>query len=343
MYAASMRGVAACSFFWLAFGCARIEFAADGGGAPGGGGGSGGSAGGMQAGNGGGGSDPGSEDCTNERDDDDNGLIDCQDPACAASTCVDVPAGWQGPVALAKNRTMQCPAAYDEIAILGVSDLSFDPPSCACSCSAVSGGSCTIASFQLFVDAGCVAPLGIYGVGATCANLDPTQPAAASVLATPTAGNGTCTAIPASNIPEPTSTPQLVCGGAVTGGGCGAGVCAPPADDGRLCVHASGNLSCPAGFPSGLVILEDVVDSRACSACSCASSICDTALTVYSAAGCGSPEGTASSGAGCVSLSSGGAASALAVTLLPGSCPSSGGDPDGTVAGTPRTVCCSPD
>jgi len=236
------------------------------------------------------------EDCTNGVDDDCNGLADCADPSCTmagfACTAAAIPTGWSLVAYSATTRPV-CPALYGaEQAI--VSDPAGAPDACGCVCSGSSAVCAGTASYSGYPNA--------CATGATSVNLAVNNGACGAVGTTVTAGDyyqlyfastasaqqGTCSgAGKITSAPAPTFSAGATCAApAQLGGGCSAGVCAPPTGSVfAACVAHSGNVACPTfGFTQQVLASTGspgYVDMRACGACPCATSLtCGTVSNV---------------------------------------------------------------
>jgi hypothetical protein len=140
------------------------------------------------------------------------------------------------------------------------------------------------------------------------------------------------------------------CEGTLVEGGCGAGkLCAPkpPAPFGSLCVYASGDLVCPAGFPNKHVSFASYADTRNCTACTAGRRTgftCSGSVELHSISDCtlGCGDMSASIPTSCTYDVTSNAAMRLAsLTHTSGSCTRGGGAPTGACTpGTPTTICC---
>lgn len=219
----------------------------------------------------------GAENCTNGVDDDCNGLTDCQDPACtgAGYTCVPDPSaavGWSFAPLNADARPA-CPApltaAYVDVNPTNLSS----PASCSCTCGVGTPPDCE----QGIINA-------TYGMG-NC-NMSFTQAAGggachpdtggigidAWVAAATTPSGGTCSASVTQTIPPDNASHGETCSGQTTfGKGCAGGqVCALVPSGFSACVVHGGVLGCPGGAYTMANAVGAVVDSRACTGCTCA-------------------------------------------------------------------------
>ncbi len=299
------------------------------------------------------------EDCSNGIDDDLDNDVDCADSDCDQSRCLNVPPGWSGPVVVATTDGVvfpsACPLEFSLEALTLQGDPLGDPVSCAaCSCmDDLSCGPGEVRSFaacdnspaqstSMIQSDECV-PLSSSGV----AFVGGLQSGTCSL-----SGGGEVTNTPASSWGQD----MLACGqSGPSGGGCAAQqVCLPndpPSEfEAFYCVHAAGDVSCPAGYPNKRLFFTEFEDSRDCSPCSCdPTGDCQTnAFQSYDAAACGG------SGLGLVSGCSSGQMTPCAcqdadvgsqsVQYSPTlQCTASGGEPTGSVDGkldSGVTVCC---
>lgn len=312
-------------------------------------------------GGGGGAADPG-EDCQNGVDDDSNGAVDCDDDGCAAQgyACIEIPPGWSGPVVLyrgAPGGAQSCPDAFPSVDYQGGTDLQADPASCApCACSAPGAG-CHGHGFT---------PYG----NATCDQEIPHDHTGVS--------NGSCGAVTAANVQsfvinqptveidgcvpsggEPTLPPPVwpaaavLCGGAEPTACNGSGtLCAPPSPapfQSGVCVWQPGDVICPGGYPERHRVGHegDFTDTRGCTECTCPQQFsCSPIYNYYSDDACAAlimsvqeyetcvPTPGLIPSVGSYNLSGG---------SISGSCPPTGGEPQGgVVQNNPTTVCCRP-
>jgi hypothetical protein len=131
-------------------------------------------------------------------------------------------------------------------------------------------------------------------------------------------------------------------------------VCAPGVAPGLArCIHQSGDVACPSGWPERHLFFGDAEDSRGCSPCGCGlptGSLCTGLLSVYTDGSCTSlltSVSVASSAPSCVVFQPAGeAVGSKALTLVdyqPGVCLATGGEPVGSVTPTDATTfCCQP-
>ena len=127
-------------------------------------------------------------------------------------------------------------------------------------------------------------------------------------------------------------------------GCCDAGGACYPAlpGSGPLCVHALGDLTCPAGFPGRQLFFQNVTDDRVCSDCTCSASgqACQLEVEVCSV---GFFTSTIEEGEElCLNSSDGDGIHVLSSALVSqGTCAGAGGVATGTaVPADPVTVCC---
>ncbi len=245
-----------------------------------------------QGGGGGGGS---RENCTNGVDDDFDTKIDCADPDCSpAFTCVpELPAGWDGPIALSQAKAgaapPRCDAAigyqpvtkYEGGLKLNLNAGELGCPNCSCALDPKSAqcigkveyrrNSCTeVNSLPLEVGAACAPmPITTSQIGG--------PPTVAQLVSTYVKGAGSCqvTEIKGPNPQAPSFTDQArLCKAPLPAGGgcerafaCGA-VPKPPFLE-ELCIVKVGEQACPLGFGDKHLTYSGLADQRSCQACSC--------------------------------------------------------------------------
>lgn len=138
-------------------------------------------------------------------------------------------------------------------------------------------------------------------------------------------------------------------------GACSDSMCVPPPGGTylpTLCVARSGDLGCPAGFPTRTLVHRGATDERSCAACTCGSpkgASCAATVTFYACPDCmGASLEVPVSGA-CTpagnGINCGGGASLRSArytgAVSPGRCTPSAASESGTVTPTePWTVCC---
>ena len=318
---------------------------------------------GGSGGSGGSGGTPCSEACNDGIDNDGNNLTDCEDPCCAAWSCVDPTyTSWTGPVAVyvGTDQGIACPSAWPDTEIDGgTGTITAPPASCtACSCGSASGISCN-GSVTFYPAASCG------GTGYPAAGTGSCQAVPSATLlhtsaraAAETASGGSCTpsgGVP-TTVPATYATRNLACGGVVTGGGCAAGeVCLPPAPTGfdeSLCIYRNGNRSCGGlgAFTEERSVHGEINDTRDC-ACSCGTptgASCSGGTTrVYSpstATSCTGSSQTLSHSGTCTALGANpGRMDYSPATPTGGSCPVSGPTTTGgAYDGDLYTLCCIP-
>jgi hypothetical protein len=297
---------------------------------------------------------PRTEICDDGIDNDGNGMVDCQDPACAGFACVEpVPPGWAY-VGFVQVGRPDCPDTFGAAEDLRVVEGSSDH-SCACTCAPV-GGSCTGAhTLTVATDATCTT---------------------GTVTRTLQVPEAQCTAIPGGSVAVPNSgyakltppTPPTSCTPSVAGGpstapltdgrtcavpAVGAGcnrqqVCAPrAAGELALCVTAPGKTECPADFPNRQSAGTGGDDTRACSACTCEPTPCATSATVYTHQNCNTGGGnrtqTLSADGECTAFSDTnfGEAARFTATSTSGCAIDAESAPSGALTLTnERTICC---
>jgi len=304
------------------------------------------------------------------------GDVEGEDGDGGACTCVTVPTGWQGPLALYSGSSALpapgCTGTYGAASFQGSADPTLPAASCtACSCGAQVGAQCGAqlsyytnacgststgcGSEDYALNAGQCQGLGTGNGG--CAGRDVQSFQAAGVESQA----GTCP--PSAAIPNGSSpswgTTAVACAPA-SAASCASGqVCAPAPDApfGNLCIEAAGAQACPSGTPFATphAYYTSFEDTRACSACACSAPpppTCSASGTVtfWTAFTCtGTPTGSVvindANASGCEALPSMSYYSTYAPTMFTvGACPPSGGTPSGSVAPAPSslvTFCCT--
>ena len=283
--------------------------------------------------------------------------MDCADSDCGGGfVCVpDAPPTWNGPVALYDGdpaaKPAGCPSEHPLQSYQGFRDLAPTPAVCsACSCAAPT---VTCTPMQLDLDtAACAQQKGFVfqPPPGQCGSVSPPAGVSAYKATAPTGVAGGCA--PAGG--TPTLPPpnwggaSLACGGGGLGGGCGnkaacVAVSAPPFGA-KLCVYRTGDLSCPNGFGDKHTFVNTVIDTRGCSPCTCGggSAACSATTKVFSDGACATEIASVPNDASCVAAAAAGSIK-IEITAS-GSCPASGGSPNGSLQASPppTTVCCVP-
>src|SRR6185437_15308597 len=269
------------------------------------------------------------------------------------------PAGWSGPVFLYDGDPSQipsCPSSEPTTAFTGNGSLNAQPAECsACTCSTPTVN-CTPKNLDFSSNAGCSNTGGTAAQlpGDACGIILTPAGTKAYTAAAPTAAvAGACTPSGGSpTLPPPDWTRAgLACSGGSNATGCNAGqVCAPvpptPFVSGA-CVWASGDMGCPTGFTNKHTFESSVTDTRSCSPCACGAGMgsCTGTTTVFTDALCMSTTTlTVPNDGSCTNAGGITGGSAQVSTMGSGSCPTSGGQPVGTITEGPTTttVCCVP-
>lgn len=187
------------------------------------------------------------------------------------------------------------------------------------------------------------------------------QPCNVSVVAPPaTVNSGSCTANPVVTKLPPVSWSAVgeACnGGAVVTTGCNNGLqCmqkpAAPYVAGE-CIMSSGDVPCPPGvFSQKHTFYLSTSDTRGCTNCGCQSSsggTCSATMTIYSQAGCAGAQLGNVQSSSCLNFAANSNPSvsvgviATFSAIAGSSCPTTGGQPLGSVVETnPTTFCCVP-
>jgi hypothetical protein len=290
------------------------------------------------------------ENCINGVDDDGQGGIDCEDPACNGYACVPAPeADWMGPALLyiGAGPLPSCGGSLT-VAFDGGTVLAAAAAECDCSCGSPPPAVCsTPPSLERFTAAGCGVPQAQVTPAApgTCTSVD--SVGAASFRSTATVPDvSTCAPSVVSVIPSAYfDTQARLCGGPV-GAGCEGGGCFPePSGDlHEVCIHQSGDLECPAGYPVKHLLFGGFDDSRACGPCNCgapAGGYCGGVMVIYGDPGCALQGPQISISGMCVDAGTPVGSVIWNAVTNAGECPAGGGAPVGGVTPTqPRTACC---
>ena len=296
------------------------------------------------------------ENCTNGQDDDGNLLIDCDDPACADHSCVSAaPQGWTGHVVLfvGKGPTPpSCAEPFPTLTFSGWTALVPEDAQCACACGSPSGFTCN-GSFILANNSNCLPALMLQPavLPGSCQDADVSPSSVTHAGATSTASGGSCDVTNDNAlVPQAVWSKQVrACAGKL--GKCAGGVCAPKSLDGfdpGVCIYRTGLQTCPVGPYANRVLMypvDGVVDTRACSKCTCGIAVdCSKPFEVWSGANCsGSLLATLPVGAACTPLASPDASVSIKAPTPSAKCAAAGGEPTGSVVEDPSnavTFCC---
>jgi hypothetical protein len=283
---------------------------------------------------------------------------------CTASCSPAVPQGWQGPLVLYEGANdggapPPCPSLHTGSGNQVFANLDGSVACSSCSCGSGAGAQCGAIQVKEFTTTTCTLP-------ATCTT---TVAAAGSCALACSAGEGhsitamvaDAGACPADGGIATTSfafgTSAETCSAPAGTGTCaGGGACvtaAPAPFSSSTCVLASGDVPCPAGYPTQHVYYQGVDTSAAgCSPCTCSapSVACSGAEITPEAndvctAAVGPAEAVPTTCAGIVLEPAVAYLWVASTKLTPavGPCSVEGGQPVGTAAPTgPVTVCCAP-
>lgn len=238
--------------------------------------------------------DAGPEVCTNGVDDDCNGLTDCADPACtgAGFACVPgVPSGFSFE-GVDTSDTASCPAGLTQgDAVVSATGGS---ATCNCTCGPGQPPTCLYGTIATRDGTASCGPTGAsYDATGACVMVGGVEPGVLQGSAQTPMG-GSCAAAPTKTIPTASVTRWRTCGyGGPFGAGCAAGqVCAPVPAGQKVCVSATGAVTCPTTYPSSTPTGSGVSDTRDCTACTCAapSQTCGpSSLEFFATTTCGTP------------------------------------------------------
>lgn len=287
------------------------------------------------------------------------------------------PPDWSGPVALYKDvyslPVPACPALFFSTPLFnGHEQPSSTSAACSqCTCSGLTGVTCSAPTEEYFSGASCSGLCGWSGPSSQwdrCMGwaFEKTDgcPAPTSVKLGPSTPSGTpsCTpSVQAPNLPPAWIDRVRACHAPSSSLGCeGDFVCAPKGNDayGQMCIFriGEGDVACPSGpYSKKYVLYQSANDTRSCTDCQCgtASNVqCNTTLKTYSdSLGCMTEDASIAAGT-CGNFPTapldpveGKWVKAAKLTNQPtGTCPSSGGQPIGSVtpSGPAQTICCKP-
>ena len=292
-------------------------------------------------------------------DDDDDATGDTGEPVSCAmgSTCMAIPAGFIGPIAVDTTgggaALPACGGEYGSDAFVGYQGLTAGAAQCTCDCADPTDLECPAATLNQYPDNGVncaiLIPDNVHNMAPGCNDL-PFYDDVRFRLNMPDLDltGVTCDPSFSETVPEAQWATQLgACEPAAELETCDAGTCVPdlPGAAQQLCVWAPGDVECSGDvFTEREVIYDDVVDTRGCSECSCgdAEGSCDAEVTLRAGEGCsaGSPGG---GGPGqCFAVETPVRSGELDVTGPDVGCDSQGGTPQGqaTPSGA-TTVCCT--
>ena len=315
---------------------------------------------------------PQAEECLDGLDNDLDGMIDCADADCQPDhECVpEVVAPWDGYYRVA---TSAYPAGDPVACADGTMPVPYfampgGGAQCeACSCGGIEGASCSLPTLRYWINGGScsggpstvTAPVDTECVtfpgNMTCMN-SCINPQASAIGESEIVGQPGCPpAGGAPTLPAKWGVEERACRSQEVGAGCSAAmVCvakSPAPYDQAACIFQQGDHDCPGDWPNAIDVSADGTDTRACTACSCATSGTDCVgekLTVYDDNGCGNGGSTAPvdiTPGTCVlvqdHVDNDSASFRATAATLTGTCTTQGGEPTGTVEPTgPATFCC---
>ncbi len=271
-------------------------------------------------------------------------------PACGVQRyCVEVPTGWDGPVALTLDGET-CTGAYGEEVIAGQTEITAPSATCGCGCGPAAGATCSV-SVQRYFDDACTNAFAasISLPPGHCATIS--AGAALSWQATSTATPGSCAPEEGVDVPQISSVSRSLCATEAPPNCAADGLCAarPEATfEPRICIYDEGDVDCPTSdYPERwLLFTEGVDDQRGCDVpCSCSESAatCGGFVTGFQGSSCGAAQDGAMVGV-CSTpyVDSNQSLRYSAMGLDQGSCSPLPRTPIGTVTGLgPLTVCCT--
>ncbi len=267
----------------------------------------------------------------------------------AGGTCAvcapQVPSGWTGPVTFLSGDAAKqgCAKATVRAGQLLVAD----PPSCTCKC----GPACAAPTLSVYSNA-CPGAANTTNLTVGCAqgNLPVPLDKPHSFSA---ATSNSCTPDAMQTIPAlALGAVALVCTHDAATGSCSAGTCvAPLPQGGALCVYRQGPGECPASYPVAHQVVDDlsqVIDTRACSQCTCGApgaGKCSGTVSAYASTDCsGTPKGDNPIDGACYLGWYMDGAGSIKVAVTGPACQAQGGQASGGVQLKPNalTVCCAP-
>jgi hypothetical protein len=303
--------------------------------------------------------------CDDGIDNNCDGMVDCEDPLCQAANYACAPAapsGWTV-VDFTPDTTPACSTGYGNAEMLSPAPTS--PDMCTCACGAPQKNPCAQGVFIVtfgfsqcggppvpLTSDGTCNPVGAMGATIGTGNGTPWSDAKAKPLGATMVACDTTTTLPAVT---PGVAGRSCAPTSPAGKGCpNSGACLPTVPAAAWCIRTDGDVPCPSpSFTQRHVVSDptDVMDGRACGACTCtsnATSCSNASFTTYNNAACTGGSGvTATADSGCHDFMVGGnnsgdsyfKYSATANTLA---C-SGGGSVGLTGAVTlknPKTICC---
>lgn len=301
------------------------------------------------------------EDCLNGVDDNGDGAIDCADTACVDYECVALPGTgtWNGPGILYDgdpSMVPSCPAEFPMVAMEGLADPVQQDATCsACTCS-TPGITCNVGILTSHGSGTCGGSSDNHTQPNTanmCATINASANTSSYDATSPTVSAGNCT--PSGGVPTvpmaQANRAVRLCSVALSDAGCGASDerCVPSQVgtpfEGQVCIWRDGDTSCPNAYSNKHLFATDLNDTRDCSNCNCGGAAgfgCTVTTHVYSDGNCTNQLATVpNNGTSCVQAGQG-ASIDVTKTITAGSCPSSGGNPTGSVSlgANLTTVCC---
>lgn len=312
----------------------------------------GGPGGGSEGGSGAGGDAGGPlEDCLDGVDNDDDGFTDCADPKCQVDygCAIDPEVGWSGRFyvqVITYNPNGAPPSPCPDGKLPAIYYAAPSEAECTgCNC-AWAGAACTAPALQRY-QGQCDVPYAQGGPQrsstADCFS-DSVNDVGTflSVTGGPNvASPGTCTPSGGALVNPDTWGQEVRVCAAPAGAGCSAGkacVKKPPSGfEDAVCITQAGTADCPAGWAdTSLQVYASGTDERACSTCTCDTTMvkCDGGqYTVYGSNACnglpGVPKAVLTSGSGCVNASQLGLQNGFNVSIKPEL-----GTPSGLLCGT---------
>lgn len=273
------------------------------------------------------------------------------DPSCElGGACVTpAPDGWEGPALFGQlGLAPDCPESMP-LALEVSRGLSFEDPSCACSCDPASANCGNVRIED--IEPPCQGALGssLLPTPETCLSLGFTAGPVKAVYVDPQP-DGDCTPVAEVSVTEPTWDERFQLCAASSPAACDDGdacVAQTPGEGERVCVFKAGEHDCPSAYPTRELAYEDFDDQRTCE-CACGEPLgvtCSALVDLFDEVDCSGPAlATLETGdPTCTSGASASHAQVRAPVTGGGECaPDGPGTPAGEVLATSAvTVCCS--
>lgn len=286
------------------------------------------------------------------------------EPMCngANQVCLEAaPNGWAGPTIVYQTDPADvpdCPSAAPDISVELNIGLSAAPAVCGCDCAEPLDPDCADATLQTHCGTFCDAPEGTTNLVVDVCEPLSQEPGGTSHSVNaglgPTSFDGSCAAVPSVELSEVswTETVRACTGQPMPAADCQLDeVCivqpalAPPF---RVCIHRSGEQSCPLeGYTDRFEAYAGVTDERDCEACTCGEivdGLCTRSVEFYTSDDCsGDAADVQPDGGGFVCSQVAGTNSARLLGEISGECPPNAPAPVGEAfPADAETFCCLP-